>query len=217
MVDDIPTPPDRLTPTDRPKAPAAITPGEEQQQPSTSFETYMHQPKTSSAQSPTAGVSPYDLAGQGKVAQPIPTQEALNTQLKAASSQLGDIQNQLNTKNLTLKQSQKYLLRNKLKNANDFIRTATAKTGAELTQPPTLLSRQNPIQKYLAMVTDSQKNLENAQSQLQKLSTNGQTMEPGQLLLIQVKLSKAQQELEYSSILLSKAIDDIKTLFNIQL
>jgi len=42
-------------------------------------------------------------------------------------------------------------------------------------------------------------------------------MNPGDILLIQVKLAKAKQELEYSSVLLSTAVRDIKTLFNIQL
>jgi hypothetical protein len=37
------------------------------------------------------------------------------------------------------------------------------------------------------------------------------------MLLIQVKMNKAQQALEYSSVLLGKAVEDIKTLFNVQI
>jgi len=165
--------PDRVGPSDRPGAPKPVAPGEEQQNPTQSFETYMNDKAPGGTPgSQVNGPSPYDLAAQQNQSIPTtpPTHETINNQLRSASGQLGDIQNQLNTKNLKLKQSQKYLLRNKLKQANDLIRTASSKTGATLTDPPSLLSRQNPIQKYLAMVDDSQKNLEHAQAQLGKLN-----------------------------------------------
>ena len=52
---------------------------------------------------------------------------------------------------------------------------------------------------------------------IQNMKLKGGSLSPAALLTIQVKLAKAQQELEYSSVLLSKAVDDIKTMFNIQL
>jgi hypothetical protein len=159
-----------------------------------------------------------ELAGAEKqTSMTGPSHESISNQISSTSSVLGDLQNQLNNKNLNLRQSQKYLLRNKLASANQNIRTAATKAGVDTGSPPSQFSRQSPINKFLGMISDSQSQLSNAQTEINNLNMNGQSMNPGDLLLIQVKLSKAQQELEYSSVLLSTATSDIKTLFNIQL
>lgn len=196
----------------------SIQPGEEQMpKPSQSFDSYMKQGGPQGASGKSEGVSPFDLAGQGQAAAAGPTHESVMSQMNSTSSVLGDLSNQLNNKNLNLRQSQKYLLRNKLTNANELIRAAASKTGVDTGPPVAQLSRQSPINKFLGLLTDGQTQLANAQDQIQQLNMNGQAMNPGDLLLIQVKLAKAQQELEYSSVLLSTAVSDIKTLFNIQL
>jgi len=69
----------------------------------------------------------------------------------------------------------------------------------------------------LGLITDGQDQLNKTQDMIQNMKLSDGTISPAQLLLIQVKMAKAQQELEYSSVLLSKAVDDIKTMFNIQL
>lgn len=193
--------------------------GQEQAKPSQSFESYMKEgggPQAPSTK--TEGPSPFDLAVQGKTAVTTgPTNESILGQMNSTSSVLGDLQKQMNNKNLNLRQSQKYLLRNKLTNANQNIRTAAQKTGADIGPPVFQFNRKNPVNKFLGLLSDSQSQLSNAQSKIQELNSNGQSMNPGDLLLIQVKLAKAQQELEYSSVLLSTAVSDIKTLFNIQL
>ncbi len=191
--------------------------GEEQQQePAKPFSSFMGEgPKV--GETTGAKVTPFDLA-QGQVVQRAgPSNETVVGQMNSTSSVLGDIQNQLHTKNLKLKQSQKYLLRNKLTEANSLIRTAAEKTGAEVGPPVATVSRQSPIGKFLSYITDSQAQLDNARGMIAKLSKGGQHLSPGKLLLVQVKLAKAQQELEYTSVLLGKAVDDIKMLFNIQI
>ncbi len=198
----------------------SIQPGGEQQpKPSQSFESYMKEgggPQGPGAK--TEGPSPLDLAAQGKAAVTTgPTNESILGQMNSTASVLGDLQNQMNNKNLNLRQSQKYLLRNKLTSANQNIRTAAKKTGVDTGPPVPQFNRKNPVNKFLGLLSDSQNQLSNAQSKIQELNANGQSMNPGELLLVQVKLAKAQQELEYSSVLLSTAVSDIKTLFNIQL
>lgn len=207
-----------ISPTTNIGAPKSIQPGEEQMpKPSQSFDSYMKEGGPQGSPEKSGGVSPFDLAGQGQAASVGPTNESVMSQMNSTSSVLGDLQNQLSNKNLNLRQSQKYLLRNKLTNANELIRTAASKTGVDTGPPVAQLSRQSPVNKFLGLLTDGQNQLANAQSQIQNLNMNGQAMNPGDLLLIQVKLAKAQQELEYSSVLLSTAVSDIKTLFNIQL
>lgn len=207
------TPPTNIQPS------KPIGPGEEQPaEPGTAFKEYMQESKSQPGAGKQEGVSPFDLAAQGKVPGTGPTPDSLKGQMNSVSSVLGDVQNQLHTKNLNLKHSQKYLLRNKLTSANENIRSAAGKAGADVGPPPSTSSRQSPVAKFLSLVSDGQSQLANAQTMISNLGQGGSgPLNPGDLLMIQVKLARAQQELEYSSVLLSKAVDDIKTMFNIQL
>ena len=164
----------------------------------------------------TPQVSPFDLA-HGKVPAPGPNFSTIQEQAKNAQSTLGDISNQLNTPKLKLKQSTKYLLKNKLSSAKGHIQSASSKLGAAPVEEEETPAGSGPLQKFLGMVTLGQRQLEQTQQQVTALSEKGTEMRPADFLLIQVKLSKAQQELEYSSMLLGKAIDDLKTMMNIQL
>ena len=71
--------------------------------------------------------------------------------------------------------------------------------------------------KFLNYIGDGQANLAAAQQQLMNLKGKGDALKPADFLAIQIKLAHAQQEIEYASIMLSKAVDDFKTLMNIQL
>ena len=198
----------------------SIQPGDqEQKSPTGDFQSMMQEGQNpQAAGGKPEGPSPFDLAAGGQqTGMTGPTHESVVGQMNSASSVLGDLQDQMSNKNLNLRQSQKYLLRNKLTSANQNIRAATNKTGADTGPPVTQFSRQNPINKFLGLISDSQSQLAGAQSHIQGLNANGQSMNPGDMLMVQVKLAKAQQELEYSSVLLSTATSDIKTLFNIQL
>lgn len=193
--------------------------------PNQSFQSYMERANTAQipgapgSQTPSSAASPFDLAAGGKP--PLstgPTMQSLLAQTTQAHTALGDISNALSTPNLKLKQSQKYLLKNKLTSANANLRSANAKLGVnplpEETEAP---SDGGPIGKFLSYVTDGQNQLEAAQQQLKSMNKTGENINPAQLLLVQLKLNKAQQEIEYSSIMLSNAVSDIKMLFGIQL
>ena len=206
--------PDKISPTDPAMPPKALEGENPQKQPQEPFAQHMEK---SAEQKAAAGNTPLDLAKQQGHPTAQPTMATVQSQMHATSGSLGDVQNQLHTKNLKLKQSQKYLLRNKLSEANAHIRTAASKAGAEVGTPPTMNTRQNPIKRYLSYVTDSQDQLASAQHKIKELTKSGHSLSPGQLLLIQIKMNKAQQAIEYSSVLLSKAVDDIKMLFNVQI
>jgi len=198
----------------------SIQPGEEQQpEPGESFKSFMKEgQQTGQAPGKSEGMTPFDLAGQGTMGTTTgPSMDTLLGQMTSTSSVLGDVQNQLHTKNLNLKQSQKYLLRNKLSSANQDIRSAADKAGVDVGDPPPTSARQSPVTKFLGLITDGQDQLNKTQDMIQNMKSSGGSLSPAELLTIQVKLAKAQQELEYSSVLLSKAVDDIKTMFNIQL
>ena len=182
------------------------------------FAPYMQQGETNPllTAGKTPQISPFDLA-QGRVPAAGPNFVTIQHQAKAAQSLFGDISNQLNTPNLKLKQSTKYLLRNKLTSAKGHILSANNKLGAPKIEEEELPPGSNPLQKFLSLVTNGQRQLEQTQQQVAALAAKGTDMKPVDFLLVQIKLSKAQQELEYSSLLLGKATDDFKMMMNIQL
>lgn len=196
--------------------------------PSQSFQSYMDQaggqakggmlggPEASKG---PAMASPFDLAG-GQPLATGPTMQSLLAQTMQAHASLGDISSALSTPNLKLKQSQKYLLKNKLTSAKAHLRSANSKLGTDPIpddKEEGESASKNPFGKFLSLVTDGQNQLQAAQHQLKSMDNTGSNINPAELLLVQIKLNKAQQEIEYSSIILSNAVSDIKMLFGIQL
>ncbi len=182
-----------------------------------SFESYMEQAAKAPQAGGTPGISPFDLPQAGTPLTGAPTFDTLLTQVKSAHTMLGDINTQLQTPNLKLKQSSRYLLRNKLSDANKNVKAANAKLGAEA--PPALAPSGGGgiIGKFLDYVSEGQTNLMAAQNQLLSMKDKGDSLNPGDFLAIQLKLAHAQQNIEYASIMLGKAVDDMKTLFNVQI
>lgn len=185
--------------------------------PSKSFEQFMEAAaQKPSGKSQPLNASPFDIMHSRTPLATGPTFDTLLNQTKSAHSMLGDISTQLNTKNLKLKQSQRYLLRNKLGDANAHLRAANAKMGVEAPVATTSGSG-GILGKFLDLVNESQSNVMAAQQHLLNMKSKGVDLKPADFLMIQLKLAHAQQEIEYASIMLSKAVDDMKMLFNVQL
>lgn len=213
--------PERPTDIDKLDATKAIQPGEEHAPPeSGKFASYMNAetpPAMQPSQNPNQ-ISPMQLSQQGRPsAGTPPTLGDIRSQMQATAGSLGDIKTQLHTKGLKLSQSQKYLLRSKLSSANEHIRDVAQRTGVDTGAPINLREKKNPIAKFLELVSDGQNQLNAAIAEANKLDASGQSVTPAKLLLIQAKLQKASQELDYTSVLLGKAVDIIKTLFNVQI
>lgn len=209
--------PDRITggksiePTERPVV---------SQEP-TGFQAYMEGgPKTSpgmpGAPAVQGGPTPMDLSRGTAYPSGSPTFDSVQSQAKTAQDTLGTVGQQLNDPNLKLKRSQSHLLRNKLSDANNYIRQAGAKVGVDA-PPFKMPAGSTGIDRFLAYVNDGQDQLQAVQQKLKQMSASGEQINPGDMMLIQVKMGLAQQEIEYSSTLLSKVIDSIKTIMNIQL
>jgi hypothetical protein len=207
--------PDRLDPIRKigeEKLPGGPTSGQPAGQ---SFESYMEKAATKPGQQPQS-VTPFDLAhGQTPLMQG-PTLDSLLTQVKSAHGMLGDISNDLQTKNLKLKPSERHILRSKLQNANSYLKAANTDLGVKPPPPPTS-SKGGVIGKFLDYITEGQNNLSASQQQLSELSKKGDSVNPAAFLGIQLKIAHAQQEIEYASIMLSNAVSAFKTLFNVQL
>lgn len=185
--------------------------------PSTPFESYMQKAGEKTPEQKTPGVSPFDLAHGKPPLAAGPTFDSLLGQVKSTQSLLGDVNTSLQTKDLKLKQSQRYLLRNKLSDANAHLRAANVKLGVDPPPPRPPTEGGGIIGKFLDFVADGQSNLQLATQQINNLKAKGDQMKPADFLAVQLKMSHAQQEVEYASIMLSNAVNDIRTLFNIQL
>ena len=154
------------------------------------FETYMTTAGAPTGPAPetttkTGQISPLDLA-KTKPATSGPTLNALQEQTLALHSALGDVSTQLNTPNLKLKRSSKYILKNKLTAAKAHIKAAAGQLGAnpvEDTPPP---ENAGPIQRFLAMITDGQKQLEDTRTRLESFSATDQSLSPADMLLLQI-------------------------------
>lgn len=163
--------------------------------------------------------SPFQLASGIPQLATGPNLATINAQVLHAQTTIGDINNMLSTPNLKVKPSSKYILRNKLSQASQELRTVNSKVGGEQAkqEEQDLPAGSGVIQKFLSYVGGSQVALANTQKEIQGLSESGETLEPAKLLFVQIKLSKAQQLLDYSAILLAKAVEDMKQLFSVQL
>ncbi len=165
-------------------------------------------------------VSPFELARGTPQLATGPTLASIQTQALHAQTTLADINNMLQTQGLKVKPSSKYLLRNKLSDASQQFHTVNAKVGGqpqEEKETQELPAGHGPIQQLLAYVGGSQVALASTQKKIQELSEKQGELNPAEMLFVQIKLNKAQQLLDYSSVLLAKAIDAMKMLFSIQL
>lgn len=191
-----------------------LTPGK----PGEGFESYMEKAgMQTQGTGGTVATSPFDLANAQTPLAAGPNFDTLMSQVKSSQVMLGDMSTDLNTKGLKLKQSQRNLLGSKLKNANNYLKAANVKMGSEPLSPPPTATGGGIMGKFLNYVSEGQGNLAAAQQQLLNLKGKGDALKPADFLSIQMKLGNAQREIEYSSIMLSKAVDDFKTLMNIQL
>lgn len=207
-----PTPsPDRIDPN-KPIEPQTSA----RSNPTTDFQSFMQGSQSAqTAASGGANVSPMDLAKPSQQTA-APTFQSLLAQSNTIQDSLGTVQDQLNTPNLKLKRSQAHLLKNKLNDANGYIRGAAAKLGVD-TPPMKTPSHASVTERFMAYINDGQEKMNSIQEKLDEMMGKGEDLNPGQMMLVQVKMGQAQQEIEYSSTMLSKVIDGIKQIFNIQL
>jgi hypothetical protein len=202
--------PDRITPG------KAVEPEKTISQPPSTFESYME--GTSSG---TRGTPPSITgAGPATAAAPMqpgtPTFQTLQAQAKNAQDSLGTVGEQLNTPNLKLKRSQTHLLKNKLQDSNSSLQSAGTKLGVDIPEMQTS-DTPSPVGRFLAYVGHGQDILMSVQQKLKALAASNTQINPADMMLVQIKMSQAQQEIEYSSTLLGKVIDSLKQIMNIQL
>lgn len=165
--------------------------------------------------SKTEGITPLDLAKT--TTSPSPSIYSLIDQTNTAQTTYNKVKQDLQTPNLSLKRSHEQLLNSKFSEANDQLSSVAKTLNANQVEPQELPTNAGPVTKFLSYISDGQNQLLEVKRNLESLRDSGESLQPGQLMLIQVKLAQAQQSIEYSSVLLSKLTDILKQLIQIQI
>jgi hypothetical protein len=140
-------------------------------------------------------------------------------QSKDVIQQIEKAKLQLGTPDLELKSSVQSLMQNKLTHMDESLRIALSKAGVEyIPQQPHEVAKTstNPIQRFLGFLSDGQYQLQTLSQDVQMMHLNGKDISPASMLAVQIKVGFVQQELEFFSSLLNKALESTKTIMNVQ-
>lgn len=140
----------------------------------------------------------------------------LIAQAQEAIGKIKELKQTLTTPDLQIQGSIRNELRNKLSHIDDNLRIALSKSGLEYTPPPEATKAQTPIERFLGLLTDSQTKLDTLTQDISRLDKLGVQMSPATLLVLQMKVGMVQQEVEFFSGLLNKALESTKTIMNVQ-
>jgi len=147
------------------------------------------------------------------------TNHDLVAQTTEASQRVEQIKAELETPNLDIKKPIRRLMRNKLTHIQDDLRIALSKAGTEPVEAPQVAAGQgvpNVATKFFDHLTHSQYQLDHLGSYLQAMVDTGKELAPANMLAIQIKVNKVQQELEFFTNLLNKSLESTKALMNVQ-
>lgn len=148
------------------------------------------------------------------------TPEKLAEQAKDLIVQIDDLKNKLESSHIDPKQikgSVQRILRNKLDHIDESLKIAMDKAGLEYKPLDKIdLSISTPIERFLGMLTNGQEQLKTLGTEVQMYHLNGKELSPATMLTVQIKVGQIQQEIEFFSNLLNKALESTKTIMNIQ-
>jgi hypothetical protein len=145
----------------------------------------------------------------------------LVAETEKATNQIDEIKAKLSVPDVGLRETAVPILKNKISHIDESIRIALSHTGSEFSETqaasPATAVKENPIERFLGLLTDGQSKLQSLAGDLQMMASNKTSeINPAQLLLIQVKVGYIQQELEFFSGMLNKGLESTKTIMNVQ-
>jgi len=144
------------------------------------------------------------------------------TQLVAQANEvvhhIEEIKQKLATPNLEIKPGTQTLLQNKLLHIDENLRVALSKAGVEYTPPAAHTENKlvNPMERFLGFLTHGQEQLKTLSSEVEQMHINRKEITPANMLRIQMKVGYIQQEIEFFTGVLNKALESTKTIMNIQ-
>lgn len=109
------------------------------------------------------------------------------------------------------------LLTNKLSHVDESLKVALNRAGTEYQAAPVAAAgSQNPIERFLGFLTHGQSQLQNLAKEVNQMHLNKTEITPANMLAIQIKVGYVQQEIEFFTAILNKALESTKTIMNVQ-
>lgn len=142
--------------------------------------------------------------------------EDLVAQSTEVISKIDELKTKLATPDLELGKSTRTLMQNRLEHIDDNLRAAMTKMGVEYKPAPKFDPSANPVERYLGLLTQSQHNLQTLASDAAWMGKQNKELNIASMLRIQIKVGFIQQELEFFTSLLNKALESTKTIMNVQ-
>lgn len=142
----------------------------------------------------------------------------LADQSKGVIARIEEIKGQLSDPELEIKGDFKRILRNKLEHIDGNLKIALEKAGIPYVPPEVAVNLENntPIKRFLGLLTGGQEHLKSLGSELELFANGDKNLNPARLMMIQIKVNYVQQEIEFFSSLLNKALESAKTIMNVQ-
>lgn len=143
---------------------------------------------------------------------------ALVAQADEVIHQIETLKDKLATPNLELKTSTQTMLNNKLSHIDENLRIALTKAGLEYAPADKTPAAKavNPIERFLGFLTHGQDQLKTISHEVELMHLNRKEITPANMLRIQMKVGAIQQEIEFFTSVLNKALESTKTIMNIQ-
>jgi hypothetical protein len=167
-------------------------------------------PMSLQANSPTGGAtglpSTDDLVKQA---------QQISSKIQEAHQTLQTAQQQLKTPDIPFKPSTSELLTQHLNHVNDNLSVISSRLNLPAQTPPKKEDGHPITEYFLNYLIGSDKQLQEVTQQL-TVPPKGGAFNPADMLAIQVKMNGVQQQMQFFTTLLGKAIDNIKTIMNIQ-
>ncbi len=137
-------------------------------------------------------------------------------QAQDVMTRMSQIQEQLSVPDQSIKPAYRNILQNKLTHINENLKIALSSSGIESLPPPSQVNSNNPIDRFLGFLTDGQAQLSMIAKEVETMSTDKNNFTPASMLAVQIKVGFIQQELEFFSAVLNKALESTKTIMNVQ-
>jgi flagellar hook-basal body complex protein FliE len=131
-------------------------------------------------------------------------------------AQIDILKDKLQTPDLEIKNSVQTILRKKLNHIDENLKVALDRAGVEYKPPEKPTSLAKPVDRFLGLLTHAQNQLSTLGEDVRTMSLMDGELSPANMLLIQVKVSYIQQEMELFTSMLNKALESTKTIMNVQ-
>ncbi|MBJ7449244.1 MAG: hypothetical protein JHC93_02665 [Parachlamydiales bacterium] len=204
-----------------------VTPGKgvEPIQPETDFDSQLTSKEPApfdlnAGASSDAGVkemSPMELsAGSPQAALQPQSPQEISQSMQQINTQIDGVVNGLKTPGLSVSDTTGQIFQYRLGRLQENLQVVNSQLNLPTTAPA-VSSDQSAIEKYISYLTNGQSQLKQATQMLDSMGNSSQSLNPGDLMKVQIKVNSAQQEVQFFSALLGSSLDALKQTMNIQM